>query len=434
MLEEGLYYADHWGRVSIPSLRDKVPDAFYGSANFGDLVWSFGYCSLFYEWPYAMMSQYLRFGDRVMFDLADDMARHRYDIDQYHVKNAPPYIAMMQKYEKGGHGDLTRLERKRANKYEYNASPSHTWNRGLLLYWVLTGDKRAHRVALDNGQAFYNFFFRQHKLGKKDKAVYREFRTPGWAMEAWMGLYEYTGDTRYLEWANEIFSKSLLSMEKDNGSCGHIRPEGTQSSQFVAYIIEPTIRLHHITGREDTIGFLQRVLDWHRDKAITGGKMVGDKYRITRFVRNWKLVDSPAGDCWANIHYAFQFSDGYAFLYEKLGRPKDLDFARRMFRDGMFFYSMPEDECDIKERGPLGYHLKGSTHNMCPKVHAFIARHCQVFLMREEAEPGSRIVQRDFSDRGRWTAGIGLRKLVPINEGTLGILVEASSKGDPEDE
>ena len=60
------YQFDRWGKISIPDLWERCPETFAGWMNFGDLVWSFGYCSLFYDWPLAMLTQYLRLDDPMM--------------------------------------------------------------------------------------------------------------------------------------------------------------------------------------------------------------------------------------------------------------------------------------------------------------------------------------------------------------------------------
>lgn len=229
---------DRWGRISIPDLWERCPETFAGWMNFGDLVWSFGYCSLFYDWPLAITSQYLRLDDPMMLTVGREMTRHRYDIDQYHVEKTQFYLGGFQRDERGQHGHLARQEaiRGRNVSWESNARPSHTWNRGLLLHWALTGDPRALAAAQANGRAFHRYFYEQHGLGKKEQLPYGEFRTPVWAMDNWLALYEYTGERHYLAWAGEIFDKTLLAMERANGRRGHILKDGRQGAQFVVVI------------------------------------------------------------------------------------------------------------------------------------------------------------------------------------------------------
>ena len=375
-IDEGTYIDDQWGKVSIPSLRDRCPDVFCGFMNFGDLSWGYGYCSLFYEWPYAMLLQHLRFGDLAMFRIAGDMVRHRYDIDR-----GPSW----QRYEKGHHGNYERKDVKKRYEGEFHPRASHTWNRGLLLHWALTGDPRSYDAAVRVGEAYHNFWYGRKKLNEKDIVDYKEFRTLGWTLEAWLALYEYTGDPKYLEWGNEIFTKSLLAMEKKRGSCGHIVYKGRQSAQFVSFIVEPVARLHYYTGRSDVAGFLKRVLDWQR-KLVLDGVTHDGRYRPIRFVDDCKAAKShPDGIFVASRSYNFLFADGYAYLYRIFGRTEDLRFARQIFRDSVFFYGIPETEISPHMRTPLGYHFQGDIDGMCAKIQAWSGRYHQIYLAIEDA-------------------------------------------------
>jgi hypothetical protein len=357
--------------------------------NFGDLVWSHGYCSLFYDWPYAMLMQHLRFGDESMFSIAGDMVRHRYDIDQYHVVDTAPWLGGFQRYEKGEHGHLAR-QAPHNTQGERNTVPSHTWNRGLLLHWALTGDPRSMDAALENGQAYRNMFYSQHKLGEKDKLPWGEFRSPGWAIENWLALYEYTGEKKYLDWANEVFTKTLLAMEKDNGSCGHIIKDGKQCAQFTAYIVEPVCRLHHITGRADAAEFLRRVLDWQREKGCRGGQESGGKYRPVVFAENWDMVEEGDLNAGAGVSFDFLLADGYAYLYRVFGRKQDMLFARQLFKDSVFYYGFGLG-ADRAARTPIGYHYLGYPFGMTPKIHAYNGRYHQLYLQLEEETGGAKM-------------------------------------------
>ncbi len=381
---------DRWGRVSLPSLRERCPEILCGWMNYGDLVWDFGYCSLFYDWPYGMLLQYLRFGDRGFFDEGDDMARHRYDIDQYHVEHTAPHLGGLQRYERGQHGHLSRQERKKGRNrhWEANAHASHTWNRGLLLHWALTGDPRSRDAAEQNGRAFYRLFYQQNNLRGKDKWPMTEFRVPAWAMDNWLALYEYTGEQRYLEWANEVFDKTLLAMERDNGSQGHIVKGGRQGAQFVGYVVEPVCRLHALTGRADAVAFLKRVLDWQRREGVRRGRMQGTTYFPLLFIETWDAIGqvpeaelSPYGD----PVYGWMLADGYAYLYRVLGDQGSLAFGRQAMRDAVFYTGGGRDRgCAPSDRMPLGYHHTGSPFSSAAKVHAYTSRYGQWWLWVEE--------------------------------------------------
>jgi len=319
-----------------------------------------------------MMVQHLRFNDRAMFDVADDMVRHRYDIDRG---------AGWQRYEKGQHGFSARIMREKYRRRGgFSPHPSHTWCRGLLLHWALTGDPQSLETARRHAEAYSGI------LGKKEGPVsYREFRIPGWAIEACLAMYEYGGDSRYLEKATEIFTRTFLAMEQKNGSCGHIMPEGNQSTQFVSYMIEPVARLHHLTQKPEVAEFLKRVLDWHRKKGVLYGKMDGDKYCPLEFVNHWKDVEEDPNAAFATSRiYGFMFADGYSYLHSVFNREEDLAFARKVFRDSVFYYGLAGLEVSPEARTPLGFHLRGNILGMSAKAHAFTTRYCQLAVSQEE--------------------------------------------------
>lgn len=376
---------DRWGKVSIPNLWDRAPEVFCGWMNYGDLVWSHGYCSLYYQWPYSMLQQYLRLGNREFLDVAEDMVRHRYDIDQYHVVDTAPWLGGFQRYEKGEHGNLARQVPDNT-KWERNTAPSHTWNRCLLLHWALTGDPRSMETAQENGQAYRSFFYGQHKLGEKPKLPWGEFRSPGWAIENFLALYEYTGEKKYLDWANEIFTKTLLAMEQENGGKGHIIKDGKQCAQFMGYITEPVARLHRLTGRPDVAEFLKRVLDWQRQAGTMHGCEKDRKYLPTVWTEDWgdaPSAEDPEITIGAGNSYSFPLADGYAYLYQVYGRQQDLDFARKLFKEAVFYYGLGNGAAP-GQRTPIGYHYEGSPFGSTPKINAWSGRYCQIYLAAEE--------------------------------------------------
>lgn len=370
-------------KVSIPRIWEYCPDVSCGWMNYGDLIWGFGYCSLHYDWPYTMLSQYLRLGDCDMFEIGQVMSQHRYDIDQYHVEDTAPYLGGFQRYEKGEHG---HLQRQATKSWELKTAPSHTWARGPLLHWVLTGDRRSLETALENGRAYYRFFYDQCKLGQKDKVPMNEFRTPAWGIENWLALYEYTGEKKYLDWANELFTKTLLAMEKDNGQQGHILKDGQQGAQFLSYMIEPVCRLHHYTGRQDVADFLKRVLDWQREKGTLHGVTRDGRYYALLWVEDWGHAKESDNHVLgpAAASYDFAMCDGYAYLYRLFNRATDLEFARRVFKEGVFYYGHYNGAAP-GERTPVGYHYMNTVFVTTPKMQGWTGRYGLTYMSVEES-------------------------------------------------
>lgn len=373
------------GKVSIPSLWEAAPDVFMGSFNHGDLVWAFGYCSVFYCWPYTMLENYLRLGDREFLDVGTTMIRHRIDMDQYRVADAPVYIAHLQRYEKGEHGNLERHDF-RTKSWELNPAPSHTWNRDLLLYWAMTGSAQALEAAEQNGRAYERLFTGDKKWTQTNAWEYGEFRTPGWAMENWLALYEYTGKTNWLGLAEKMFDRTLLAMEQKNGGKGHIIKDGKQSSQFLSMITEPVCRLHHYTGRKDVVEFLGRVLEWQRKELSGGGEVRDGKvYPTVWQTGEWEDEPENAGFEASGV-YSIALLDGYAYCSRVLGDKKNMDLARKLFKESVFYPGVTNGS-PRETRTPLGYHLQGTPIGaQVAKQHAWSGRYGQLYMMIDGME------------------------------------------------
>ncbi|MBA4388466.1 MAG: hypothetical protein C0404_10830 [Verrucomicrobia bacterium] len=387
-----------WGKVSIPSLWQRAPDVFMGWMNYGDLIWGYGYCSLYYEMPYTMFQHYLRLGDREFLDVGSDMIRHRYDIDQYHVESSQGQAGHLdgyQRYEKGEHGNLDRQASgygEKAKNWEINCKSSHTWNRDLLLHWALTGDPRSLETAEQNGRAFERSFTSDKKWSQGEGFDVDEFRVSGWAMENWLGLYEYSGKTQWLARTEQVFEKTLLYMERKNGGKGQIIKDGHQSSQFVAIITEPVCRLHHYTGRKDVADFLIRVLTYQRKSRSAGGyEKDGGVYPTIWQTGEWEhKADDPDGD--GSKAYSIALLDGYAYCARLTGDRADLEFARRLFKEFIFYYGVP-DGSPRDWRTPLGFHLLGTPIDChAAKHHAWSGRYGQLYMAIDGAWSGSAIL------------------------------------------
>lgn len=132
---------------------------FFNWMNFGDLLWSGqSPCNLHYDWTYAMLLHYVRTGESGFFRAGTHMAKYRYDVGQYHGERTDDHgnhkwLNHFQFYESSGHADPNL-----AYYPSRVAGPSHTWNGGLLLYYLLTGDPKAAQAARENGIAALNYY------------------------------------------------------------------------------------------------------------------------------------------------------------------------------------------------------------------------------------------------------------------------------------
>ena len=205
--------------------RQQVQSAWYGMLNFGDTLswhrkeaddksydhwgwhpegrWGWFNCEAVGTHTGALL-QYLRTGRWASFQFGEDLTRHIMDVDTVHyntIANDPRLAAVMDdEYSRVG-----SMHRHNADHWGgRNEEASHTNVVGILLYYYLTGDPRAHDVALEVG----DFFLGEHITysGHADIAPQRTIANVLWG-DVW--LYELTRDEAYLKgavkWAHRLF-------------------------------------------------------------------------------------------------------------------------------------------------------------------------------------------------------------------------------------
>lgn len=154
-----------WVRGMPTGLRD-YGDAYMGGPYKGENA----YCNLEYDVPFNFLWQYLRSGEPWYLEAADAQARHQCDIDINHFE-----------------------------RYQWKHSPLHTQSkaefghvfvRGLLLHYLLTGEERSLECAELIGDWIAADLAQLEGLGNE--------RQIGWSLLALTGLYDVTGDRRFL--------------------------------------------------------------------------------------------------------------------------------------------------------------------------------------------------------------------------------------------
>jgi iron(II)-dependent oxidoreductase len=155
-----------WVRGMPTGLRD-YGDAYMGGPYKGENA----YANLEYDVPFNFLWQYLRTGELWYLEAADAQAKHLCDIDINHFE-----------------------------RHQWKHSPQHTQSkaefghmfvRGLLLHYLLTGEDRSRECAEMIGDWIAGDLSNLAGLGNE--------RQIGWALLALTGLYETTGDRRFLD-------------------------------------------------------------------------------------------------------------------------------------------------------------------------------------------------------------------------------------------
>jgi len=191
--DEDLYGWRNWG------------DAYRGgSKNFGRY---FGNNE--FDLTNVNLLNYLRSGDhnRQMFDIAESAARQLYDIDIYHADgDAIAYSHGVHQHDASGVVDHSRAP-----------NPSHYWIRGLLNYYLLTGDRFALDGAVETGIWLDNMVDDQ-----TGELIYNgQSRSQAWSVLALTELWEATGEQRYLDTAGALAKAEIID---DQGRAGATYP------------------------------------------------------------------------------------------------------------------------------------------------------------------------------------------------------------------
>lgn len=414
-----VYENDSDNKLTILNIKTKNPphwetlaqNRFFGWMNFGDLMWSGQIpASLHYDWTYVMLLHYLRTGKRNFFDAGSDMAKHRYDIDQYHGDKSAPGISytkyMQAYYESSGHADPTT--------HAYNPSkvslPTHTWDGGIVLYYLLTGDRRAYEAAEEVGQGMLNYFG-TGGLNDADNngCAYTETRYETWSMLNLINLYRVSGNSEYLRVAKNIAKNRLLYREQQVGGDGCLGIEESNSvtgkydyapcqkvgcgscknfqySVMLGYLIDPLIQIHYETQDEDLKNLIVRIADFTKDKYIYGGDYdQSGKYRPLQSAPTW-IEEDP--DCTKRgckgepIRMVF-FSDLFAYAYKLTNKSEYLGWARKCFRDTMFYFSWGGNFYGDPNNKVAITYINGGFPETHTKVNSWLGRTNQVYLAVE---------------------------------------------------
>lgn len=156
-----------------------------GIRNWGDVYYGGpykgknSYMNLEYDVPHNFLVQFARTGQRKYLDAARRMAQHQADIDVNH---------------------FTRWQWKHSSRHsEVQAEFGHTFTRGLLENYFLTGNRRCFEAAVELGDFFTKQIRNPRETGNE--------RQIGWGLISLLPVYEATWDNKYLDAATETVDR-----------------------------------------------------------------------------------------------------------------------------------------------------------------------------------------------------------------------------------
>jgi hypothetical protein len=170
-----------------------------GIRNWGDVYYGGpykgknSYMNLEYDVPHNFILQFARTGQRKYFDAARRMAQHQGDIDTNHKtgwqwKHSPRHT-------------------------EIQAEFGHTFTRGLLENYYLTGNRSTFDAAVTLGNFFIKQIRNPREMGNE--------RQIGWGLISLLPVYEATWDAKYLEAVRAAVDR--LAAEQEPGGKFKIR-------------------------------------------------------------------------------------------------------------------------------------------------------------------------------------------------------------------
>ncbi len=175
----GAYGMWNWGDWNFRGYEDRVK----GTDSWGNLE---------YDTTQVLALAYTASGTPALFDAMVAAARHYMDVDTIHAYPArPEWVGMNHpknplhfSFQLGG-PDL-----------------GHTWTRGLISYYYLTGDERG--LAAARGIADYL----TTRIGGAVRGNPRQW---GWPQVALLAVHEATGEARYLEAARQYAARGMAA-------------------------------------------------------------------------------------------------------------------------------------------------------------------------------------------------------------------------------
>ena len=185
----------------------------YGFFNYGD---SFGerghsWTNNEYDPVHGVLETYLRTGDRAMLRYAVASARHQADVDTCHAYPNAYFIGANLQHAVG-HSGVGRRWSAKYNRYTA-AGNGHSWVRGRLLVWLLTGDTTVMDSAYMFGDhaAFAAVPNYKTILGKAP-------RETGWMLRALSALWSVTGDPAYFKAAKTMADLAVRECAYEKGA------------------------------------------------------------------------------------------------------------------------------------------------------------------------------------------------------------------------
>ncbi|HOZ46798.1 MAG TPA: hypothetical protein PLO37_19955 [Candidatus Hydrogenedentes bacterium] len=321
------------------SLQDRDTCRTYGWMHYGDWYGE-RYCNYGnseYDMGWALALQWMRTGDRRLFERGLDMARHSSSVDVLHGAAFDDNRGLVWEHCFNHVGTALTLEELRlppedetARKYleQFGGMitgamdpQGHVFQQGHWLYACLTGDSWFHdvaeRIAVNQSRKLtpaFNFSIE---------------RSGGWPIINAANAYAFSGNPYHLNAARLMVERCLERQDPETGGWLHTPPVGETDGQpvlggkaFAVGILSEGL-LYYLAvepeDRPDVRHMLVRGADWLMNEAWNPGK----GFRYITNAPNYKEDGRRGITCQLN-------ADIIGFAYEETGDAKYIEFWKDM--------------------------------------------------------------------------------------------------------
>ena len=237
-----------------------------GMMHYGDFVSSFGYgapVGLYmdqeYDPAHGLYLLWARSGDPEYFEVAGRLVRHFIDVDVHQLTGHQSF-----------HGYPPTVERHEESFMAHRTDWGHLFNDSAVDHYLVTGDRRARRIACTLGLIAREAGGDVERYGDlAPRYVFKGAeRTFGWPVITMARAYEVTRDERYMEVIERIlnyldrFSEDPWREYAEGGRWWRTMMHDGCKPFMVGLLMEGFCRYHEVSRDPKIIEVLTRIADW----------------------------------------------------------------------------------------------------------------------------------------------------------------------------
>lgn len=261
----------------------------YGLMNFGDWWGERGnnWGNIEYDMQHSLFTGYFRSGERALFEVGEEAARHNADIDVVHYAagqqagpGGPRRVGQAWVHSMCHTGGYYPYDYLGMDIYAqgYCENRGHMWNQGNLEYWLLTGDEQVRRSAMQLADWVAGANMTDFSYGNA--------RVPGWMGIIAMSTYFATYDEYYLNAMRLIYDEVKAKADPDAGlwvhqlSGGHCDCEVKHFGEagFMAGVLMTALKYYYeATGDEEIAERIVKIANFIVD-TMYEPKLPGFRY------------------------------------------------------------------------------------------------------------------------------------------------------------